>query len=132
MYMLDTNICIYVLNNRTDKLRHKFNATPDLCISVITYSELHFGIENGSASLRKRRREQLALFSRRLQVLPLGAAVGPVYGSIRANLKSRGEIIGGNDLFIAAHALSEGAILVSNNVREFERVPGLVVENWVR
>jgi len=131
MYMLDTNICIYVLNHRTDKLRNKFKVTPDLCISAVTHAELQFGIENGKASLRKERREQLSLFTRRLQVFPVGAEVGSLYGRVRADLKSSGEMIGGNDLFIAAHALSEGAVLVSNNLRVFGRVRGLKVENWV-
>ena len=131
MYMLDTNSCIYVLKNRSSKLRHKFKASRDLCISAITYGELCFGIENGDATLKERRREQLDAFTALLNMLPLNEAAGITYGRIRAHLGRKGTPIGNNDLFIAAHALSEGAILVSNNEREFARVPDLVVENWV-
>ena len=132
MFMLDTNICIYVLQGRGAALRHRFKATPDLCISVVTYAELCFGIENGSPEKRKARIDQLGVFVRRLAVLPFTETAAPTYGSIRADLKKRGEQIGQNDLLIAAHALSEGSVLVSNNTREFERIPGLRLENWVK
>ena len=131
MYMLDTNICIYVLNKHSAKLKHKFRVSKDLCISAVTYAELCFGIENGDASLREQRWEQFDTFTRLLLTLPLDEDAGRHYGRIRAHLRSEGALIGNNDLFIAAHALSTGAILVSNNEREFKRVPGLVVENWV-
>ena len=131
MYMLDTNICIYVLKNHSAKLKHKFKVSRDLCISAVTYAELCFGIENGDVSLRGKRREQFDAFTRLLLTLPLDDDAGRHYGRIRAHLKSKGSTIGNNDLFIAAHALSSGAVLVSNNEREFKRVPGLVVENWL-
>jgi tRNA(fMet)-specific endonuclease VapC len=131
MHMLDTNICIYVLKNRSSKLRHKFKASKDLCISAVTYAELCFGIENGDASMKERRQEQLDAFTALLSVLPLDESAGVHYGRIRAHLRRNGTPIGNNDLFIAAHALSESAVLVSNNQREFTRVPDLVVENWV-
>jgi tRNA(fMet)-specific endonuclease VapC len=131
MYMLDTNICIYVLKNHSAKLKHKFRVSKELCISAVTFAELCFGIENGDASLRGQRREQLDAFTRLLLTLPLDDDAGKHYGRIRAYLERKGSPIGNNDLFIAAHALSAGAILVSNNEREFKRVPGLVVENWV-
>ena len=131
MYMLDTNICIYVLKNHSAKLKHKFNVSKDLCISAVTYAELCFGIENGDAPMRAQRWEQFDSFTRLLLLLPVDEDVGRHYGRIRAHLKREGTPIGNNDIFIAAHALSTGAILVSNNEREFKRVPGLVVENWV-
>jgi len=131
MYMLDTNICIYVLKNHSAKLRHKFKVSKNLCISAVTYAELCFGIENGDASLSKQRWEQFGAFTRLLLTLPLDEQAGKKYGQIRAQLKREGRPIGNNDLFIAAHALSAGAILVSNNEREFNRVPGLMVENWL-
>lgn len=131
MYMLDTNICIYVLKNHSAKLKHKFKVSRDLCISAVTYAELCFGIENGDVSLRGQRWEQFDAFMRLLQTLALDDDVGRHYGRIRAHLKREGAPIGNNDLFIAAHALSSGAVLVSNNEREFKRVPGLVVENWL-
>ena len=131
MYMLDTNICIYVLQNRSKSLRHKFKVTKDLCISSVTYAELCFGIENGALSLRSKRWEQLDLFTRLLHIEALDWNVGRHYGRLRALLKEQGALIGNNDLFIASHAQSLGAVLVSNNLREFNRVPDLTVENWL-
>jgi len=131
MYMLDTNICIHVLNNRSEKLRHKFKVTKRLCISSVTYAELCFGIENGAASFRYQRWEQLGVFTRLLRIEPLDGTVGQHYGRLRALLKEQGNTIGNNDMFIASHALSLGAVLVTNNVREFKRVPDLTIENWL-
>ncbi len=131
MYMLDTNICIYVLKNRSDRLRHKFKAIRDICISSITYGELCFGIENGDGSMRTARWEQLELFTQRLLIDPWDEDAGRQYGFIRALLKREGNLIGNNDLLIAAHARSMNAVLVTNNVREFDRVPDLSVENWI-
>ncbi len=131
MYMLDTNICIYVLKNHSDTLRHKFKVMKNLCISAVTYAELCFGIENGKFSMRQQRQEQLDTFTGLLLIEALGPGVGPYYGRLRSALKQQGSPIGNNDLFIAAHALSLGAVLVTNNVREFSRVPDLTVENWV-
>jgi len=131
MYMLDTNICVYVLNSHSDRLRHKFKAVRNLCISAVTYAELCFGVENGNPSLKRQRREQLEAFTRLLLIEALGQDVGWYYGRVRSQLKRQGRIIGNNDLFIAAHALSLGAVLVTNNIREFKRVPDLTLENWV-
>ncbi len=131
MYMLDTNMCIYVLNNHSDRLRHKFKAVKNLCISAVTYVELCFGVENGKPSLKRRRREQLEAFARLLLIETLGQEVGWYYGRIRSWLKRQGRLIGNNDLFIAAHALSLGSVLVTNNSREFNQLPDLTVENWV-
>ena len=131
MYMLDTNICIYVLKNRSKRLRQKFKTEKELCISSVTYAELCFGIENGAPQLRNARWEQLDLFTRLLHVEPLDWDAGPFYGRLRTWLKNQGKPIGNNDLFIASHALSMGATLVTNNKREFDRVPDLLVENWV-
>ncbi len=131
MYMLDTNICIYVLKNHSDELRHKFKAIKDICISSITYGELCFGIENGNGNLKEERWRQLDIFTQRLLIDPLDENAGKHYGSIRAQLKKDGTPIGNNDLLIAAHARSINAVLVTNNVREFNRVPNLVVENWI-
>ena len=131
MYMLDTNICIYVLKNRSDKLRHKFKAIKNLCISSVTYGELCFGIENGNSSMKEARWEQLDLFTQRLLIDPWDEDAARHYGFIRALLKKKGTTIGNNDLLIAAHARSMNAVLVTNNVREFNRVPDLSVENWI-
>ncbi len=131
MYMLDTNICIYVLKNHSDKLRCKFKAIKDICISSVTYGELCFGIENGRDNLKEERWRQLEIFTQRLLIDPLDENAGKHYGSIRAQLKKEGTPIGNNDLLIAAHARSVKAVLVTNNVREFNRVPNLAVENWI-
>ncbi len=131
MYMLDTNICIYVLKKHTNKLRHKFKAIKDICISSVTYGELCFGIENGNNNLKEERWRQLDIFTQRLLIESWDENAGRHYGSIRAQLKKEGTPIGNNDLLIAAHARSINAVLVTNNVREFNRVPNLTVENWV-
>lgn len=131
MYMLDTNICIYVLKNHTSKLKNKFKTTKNLYISSIAYSELCFGIENGDPSLRKDRWKELNLLTRKLIIEPYGKDAAKEYGLIRAILKKEGNLIGNNDLLIAAHARSLNMILVTNNTREFERVTNLNIENWI-
>lgn len=131
MYMLDTNTCIYVLKNRSDKLRHKFKAIKNLCISSITYGELCYGIENGDASLRAERYEELQLFTQRLTIESWDEDAGFHYGLLRADLKRQGLIIGSNDLLIAAHARSLSAVLVTNNTREFARIADLTLEDWI-
>jgi len=129
--MLDTNICIYVLKNHSKELRHKFKAIKNICISSITYGELCFGIENGDNSMKEARWEQLDIFTQRLLIDPWDEDAARHYGFIRAVLKKQGTLIGNNDLLISAHALSMKAVLVTNNVREFSRVPDLSIENWV-
>lgn len=131
MYMLDTNICIYVLKKHSDKLRHKFKAIKSICISSVTYGELCFGIENGVGSMREARWLQLDIFTQRLLIDPWDEDAARHYGYIRALLKKQGAMIGNNDLLISAHARSMNAVLVTNNIREFSRVPDLSIENWV-
>ena len=131
MYMLDTNICIYVLKNHTDKLRYKFKAIGNITISSITYAELCYGIENGDASLRAKRWQEMNLFTRKLVIEPFGEDAAKDYGFIRASLRRQGTPIGNNDLLIAAHARSLNMILVTNNTKEFDRVAGLQIENWL-
>jgi len=131
MYMLDTDICIYVLKKRSDKLRHKFKVTKNICISSITYGELCFGIENGDNSMKEARWKELNLFTQRLFIEPWDENAAKHYGSIRALLRKQGTPIGNNDLLIAAHARSIDTVMVTNNIREFERVPDLIIENWI-
>jgi tRNA(fMet)-specific endonuclease VapC len=130
MHLLDTDICIYVLKHRSSTLQHKFKVTRDLAISAVTYAELCFGIEYGSPSMMKQRWDQLNAFTRLLLIMPVDEAVARLYGTLRAFLLRQGIPIGNNDLFIAAHARSLGAVLVTYNLREFKRVPDLTVENW--
>ena len=131
MYMLDTNICIHVLRRRSDKLRQKFKAIGALSISAITYAELCFGIAKGDYTLRAERRRQLDVFVSKLQLLTWDSAAAEHYGEIRALLERQGTPIGNNDLLIAAHSRSLGAVLVTNNTREFSRVPDLSLEDWL-
>jgi tRNA(fMet)-specific endonuclease VapC len=129
-YLLDTNLCIYVIKRRPESLLERFNQNAGhLAMSSITLAELIHGAEKSSDPPRS-----LAVvenFCSRLEVLAYGPKAAQHYGQIRAALERRGTPIGVNDLHIAAHARSEGLTLVSNNLREFERVEGLLVENWV-
>jgi tRNA(fMet)-specific endonuclease VapC len=120
-----------VLKHRDQKLKRKFNAIRNLCISSITYGELCYGIENGAVNLKQERYNQLDLFLQRLSIEPWDEEAARHYGSIRAALKQSGNIIGGNDIQIASHARSLDAVLVTNNTREFARVADLTIENWV-
>ena len=131
MYMLDTNTCIFVLKNRTDKLKHKFKAIKSLCISSVTYGELYFGIENGEASLREERFSQLDIFTQRLLIDPWDEEAARHYGFLGALLKREGKPIGNNDLLIGSHARSLNAVLVTNNTKEFSRIPDLTLEDWI-
>ena len=130
MFMLDTDICIYLINERDGALRRKFELNARaICISSITYAELCYGAAH-SARVEDNFRE-LEEFCLGLDILPFDAAAGIRYGEIRQALTERGRVIGANDLLIAAHARSVDATLVTNNEREFGRVPGLRMENWL-
>lgn len=129
-YMLDTNIAIYVIKRRPLEVLETFNRYADMmCVSAITEAELLHGAEKSQQ--REHNLRQVANFLSRLEVLPYGNKAAAHYGDIRANLERKGTPIGVNDLHIAAHARSEGLIVVSNNLKEFERVEGLRLENWV-
>ncbi len=128
--MLDTNIVIYVIKQRPLVVLERFNQHSDsLCISTITLAELWHGVEKSSRPEQNRR--QVEDFVSRLEVLPYGDRAADHYGNIRAQLERAGQTIGVNDLHIAGHARSEALILVSNNLREFSRIEGLRLENWV-
>ena len=129
-YLLDTNIVIYVLKRRPIEVLATFNAHAErMAMSTITLAELMHGAERST-----RVNDNLKViedFCSRLQVLPYGPKAAQHYGSIRSDLERAGQVIGINDLHIAGHARSEGLVLVTNNMSEFVRVPGLQVENWV-
>ena len=129
-FLLDTNICIYLKQNRSQEVVERFRRLQpgEAAVSVITYGELAYGAERSQQ--RAQALESLAQLASLLPVLPLPEGAGGAYGAIRAALEARGEKIGGNDLWIAAHARSAGLILVTNNEREFRRVPGLKMQNW--
>lgn len=128
--MLDTNICIYIRQKKPASVLKRFEklAAGEAAISVITYGELFYGAEKSAD--RALRLRQLAELASLMPVLPLPEDGGKTYGVIRAGLERRGEMIGNNDLWIAAHAKATALILVTNNESEFKRVPGLKVENW--
>jgi len=129
-YLLDTNIVIYVLKRRPVEVLSTFNTNASrMAISSVTLAELLHGAEKSS-----RVSENLAAiedFCSRLEVLPYGPKAAQHYGVIRAALEKLGQPIGVNDMHIAAHARSEGLVLVTNNMGEFARVPALEAENWV-
>ena len=130
-YMLDTNICIYAIKNKPEKvlntLKEKLN--DGICISAITLAELAHGVEKSAA--RDKNRAALLRFLSILTVLPFDDLAAAEYGEVCADLQRKGTPIGTMDMLIAAHAKTEGLILVTNNTREFERVDGLNLENWV-
>ena len=129
-YLLDTNIVIYVIKRRPIAALELFNQhAGHMAISAITLAELLHGAEKSNAPSRSLM--VIEDFCSRLEVLPYGLKAAAHYGQIRSALEFKRQCIGVNDLHIAAHARSEGLILVSNNTREFERVDALQLENWV-
>ena len=129
-YMLDTDTCSYIMKRSNDAVLKRLQQVPvgDVCISVITKSELLFGVELSP----RRQQNEVALnaFLRYVEVLDFPDEASLHYAKIRADLKTLGTMIGANDLFIAAHARSLGLMLVTNNTREFRRVRDLAIENW--
>lgn len=130
-YLLDTNICVYIAKQNPPAVRERFArySAGELAMSVITFGELRFGAEKSSA--REKAITTLDQLQSAIQVVPLPESAGEHYGRIRANLQKTGQPIGNNDLWIAAHALAEDWVLVTNNEREFARIDGLKIENWV-
>ncbi len=130
-YMLDTNICSYILRSRPPSVKARFDeAGPSaLAISTVVLAELLFGAARHPAAVAIRR--EIGDLTSRLCVVPWDEAAAEHYGAIRAALEKRGTPLGAMDMLIAAHARSRGATLVSNDVRHFGRVEGLLVANWV-
>jgi len=129
--MLDTNICIYIINRRPAAVLERFRSfrVGDIGISTITLAELEYGAAKSAQP--RRNREALVQFVSPLEVAAFDPPATAAYGTIRAALEKRGLRIGALDMLIAAHALSLHAALATNNKREFERVPGLKLENWL-
>jgi tRNA(fMet)-specific endonuclease VapC len=130
-YMLDTNICIYLIANRSKAVVEKLEKMQpgEISLSVIVAAELAYGV--AKSSFFDKNKATLSLFLSNFSVEPMADDVIWHYAQLRHQLVSTGKRIGDNDQWIAAHALANDAILVSNNLREFERVPGLKLENWV-
>lgn len=131
-FLLDTNICIYIAKHNPPVVREHFarHAANELAMSVITLGELRFGAEKSES--RQRAIATVQQLESLIPPCPLPESAGEHYGQIRAALQKSGTIIGNNDLWLAAHARAEGWILVTNNTREFVRVPGLQLENWAK
>ncbi|NJK28303.1 MAG: type II toxin-antitoxin system VapC family toxin [Coleofasciculaceae cyanobacterium SM2_3_26] len=131
-YLLDTNICIYLIKRKPPEVIQRFQSlTPtDIKISAITVAELEYGAFK-SQNVEKNR-DALNQFLLPLEILAFEPAETQIYGQIRADLSRRGVIIGAMDMLIAAQAISQNLTLVTNNMREFSRIPSLRLENWVR
>jgi tRNA(fMet)-specific endonuclease VapC len=130
-YLLDTNICIYIQRHRPEEVLARFEKLKpgDAAISVITWGELLYGAEKSRQ--RKVVLQLLEEFKTFVPVLPIPENAGKEYGAIRALLESGGKSIGNNDLWVAAHARAAALTVITNNEREFQRIPGLKVQNWV-
>jgi len=131
MYMLDTNICIYIIKKKPISVLQKFESLPvgAVAMSLVTYGELEFGALRSNNT--KKALDILDELAAYIPVLPMPIDAAKEYADIRANLGAKGLPIGNNDLWIAAHSRTLGHTLVTNNVKEFERVENLKLENWV-
>lgn len=130
-YLLDTNIVSDIIRNPQGIVAHRIAAIGEaaICTSIIVAAELRFGAaKRGSQPLTR----QMDLVLGRLDILPFDDPADAHYGALRARLEAQGTPIGGNDMLIAAHALSLGYMVVTDNMREFSRIEGLQVENWLR
>lgn len=130
-YMLDSDICIYIIKNNPKSVVKKFMrySTDEIVLSAIAYAELETGVMKSKNVLMNR--AALTKMMSGVKIMPFNAAAAETYGSIRAELEREGRTIGPNDMLIAAHAKSLDLTLITNNTKEFERVPGLKIENWV-
>jgi tRNA(fMet)-specific endonuclease VapC len=130
-YLLDTNICIYLIRNRPPSVRQKLMAygIDDIGISIITVAELQVGVERNQH--REQAESALEHFLRSITIALFDVQAAIMYGKLQTQLERKGLPIGPLDFLIAAHALSLDSVLVTNNERAFRRVPGLQVENWV-
>lgn len=134
-YLLDTNICIYIIKKSPEKVIKKLEAIikaedkNEIYLSSITVSELYYGVEKSAQE--DKNREALKGFLTPFQVIDFDLRSAEIFGQVRSNLEKKGTVIGPYDLQIASVALAHDFILVTNNIKEFERVEGLQLENWV-
>ena len=129
-YMLDTNICIYAIKHKPEKVFQKLQTIDpqDVCVSSVTYAELVHGVEKSAAV--EKNRLALSMLLANIEILDFDVDAADCYGKIRADLEKKGTPIGPLDMMIAGHAMSMGDTVVTNNVKEFSRVPDLKIENW--
>lgn len=130
-YLLDTNICIYIAKQKPPEVLRRLESLEvgEVAMSIITFGEMQYGAEKSQSS--QTTHVKLARLAELVPVLTLPDRSAIHYGSIRAELERAGTPIGANDLWIAAHAMAEDLILVSNNIKEFSRIPDIRLENWV-
>jgi len=130
-YLLDTNICIYIIKRKPLPVFEKLETLQinDVGISAITLAELEYGVSKSAFS--EKNKIALIKFLVPLEILPFTEKAAQTYGKIRSYLEKAGSIIGTMDLFIGAHAKSENLVLITNNLREFSRIPNLKIENWI-
>ena len=131
LYMLDTNICSYILKNHPPSVKAHFDevGSDSLAVSTVVLAELYYGAARHPKSITIRR--EIDDFAARLTVIPWDEAAVDHYGAIRAALEKQGTPVGAMDMMIAAHARSRKATLVSNNAKYFENIPALLIANWV-
>jgi tRNA(fMet)-specific endonuclease VapC len=132
-YLLDTNICIYIINEKPEKVLRKFEQYPvhEFGISSVTHAELQYGVEK--SKYKSTNQDALDEFLLPLTVIPFhGKRLVECYAKIRVLLESKGKTIGPLDMLIAAHALSLDLTIISNNIKEFARIPNLKCQNWIR
>ena len=131
-YLLDTNICIYVIKRRPERVLARLEALhpEDVGMSSVTFAELEYGVKKSTDVARNA--QALLLFTAPLVIVPFDAAAASAYGDVRSDLERRGRTIGALDTMIGAQALALGVTLVTNNTREFSRIRGIELENWTR
>ena len=129
-YMLDTNVCVYIIRNKSPDLLQKLaqHSPSDVCISSITAAELQYGVQKSSQPVQNQ--QALDRFLIPLAIIDFGHRAARAYGRIRADLERSGMSIGALDTLIASHAMAENLTLVTNNVGEFSRVPGISLVDW--
>jgi len=129
-FLIDTNICIYIMNNHPPEVIHRFKNSEvgDIGISSITVSELQYGVSKSKR--KKENQHRLEEFLSPFEILAYDELAAAYYGEIRAWLEKKGVVIGPLDLLIAAHTLSRDLVLVTNNEKEFKRITSLKIENW--
>jgi tRNA(fMet)-specific endonuclease VapC len=130
-FLLDTNICIYIIKKKPSQVLQKFQSLPSetVAVSSLTVAELKYGVYK--SQFPERNQTALSQFLSPLQIIKFNEDAADYYGKIRADLEKRGQVIGAMDILIAAHALSLDIILVTNNSKEFSRIPHLKIENWL-
>lgn len=131
-YLLDTNVCVDFLNRRFPSVTERIRSSPpeDLCVSSVVVAELRYGADRSQKAAENH--DRLDVLTAEVQCLDFDLAAASVYGRIRAALEAQGTPVGPYDMMIAAHAVSQGLVLVTDNEREFQRVFGLRIENWRR